>query len=375
MGIQGMRKAVAGPPPVRSKSPRTVCHWQKRVPGRMLPAAAHPLVIVASFGYAFGQDKCSDILASGLKNNIVTQKNDRSYNAGFYLACSLSYNEASKYFNSANSSATSAGGAVGYGPFSLGGNYGGSSSSAVSEGDFNKWKQDNCSQIPGQNAANAFEYYAQSVVAPGVVNAWKQCMVERDGLSCWAEDHGDVGGVDFVYNWKQPHYDPPTEHPTVASSTVKRTEEAIEQNVIPTGQTILIGTDDRFLEKPADQSIFISLNLQYKRQYAEKCSVYIPAAEPEAIPFKCGLNPGYVCNYAIYSKRQGRPVRYFSISAGVTTLIHGVLPNDLYCVSSSQPPSDPAQCTNSWDNPWRWHPRLVGDGDGFNPPDANPPHP
>jgi hypothetical protein len=311
----------------------------------------------------------SDILASGLKNNIVTQKDNRSYNAGFYLACSLSYNEASKYFNSSNSSATSAGGAVGYGPFSLGGNYGNRGEAAISEGDFNKWKQDNCSQFSSQNSGNAFQYYAQSVVAPDVVRSWRECMADRDGLSCWAEDHGD--SVDFVYNWKGA----PPDLPTVVSSTVKRSDEATEQNVIPADKPVVIGTADRLLDKRADQTLFISLQLLYKAAYGEHCSVYVPAATPEPIPFKCGLNPGYICYYAIYSKHHGQPVRYFSIPAGVTNLIHGVLPNDLYCVSSSPPPSDPAQCTNSWDNPWRWHAQLVDNGDGFNPPDTNPPHP
>jgi hypothetical protein len=84
------------------------------------------------------------------------------------------------------------------------------------------------------------------------------------------------------------------------------------------------------------------------------------------IPFRCGLSPG-PCYYAIYNNH-GSAVRYFSISGSATNLIKGVSRNDVYCVSNVKPPSDQKDCTDS-DNPWRWHPRLVGNGDGFNPPD------
>ena len=85
----------------------------------------------------------------------------------------------------------------------------------------------------------------------------------------------------------------------------------------------------------------------------------------QLINFKCGLNPGFTCQYAVY-KPDGKLIRRFSLLAGENIDVDGISDKDLYCVSTAPPPTDMEMCTLSDGNPWRLPPRLVGRGDGHN---------
>lgn len=87
-------------------------------------------------------------------------------------------------------------------------------------------------------------------------------------------------------------------------------------------------------------------------------------SQSQSINFRCGLNPGYTCQYAIYTP-DGTLRRRFSLLAGENVDIDGISDKDLYCVSTERPPADMNMCTLS-DSPWRLPPRLVAHGDGHN---------
>lgn len=70
----------------------------------------------------------------------------------------------------------------------------------VTEEQYDLWRSENCGDLSAQNAEAAFDYLAQSTVAASVVDAWKSCMIERDGLSCWAEPYDDT--IAFAISWR-----------------------------------------------------------------------------------------------------------------------------------------------------------------------------
>jgi hypothetical protein len=95
-----------------------------------------------------------------------------------------------------------------------------------------------------------------------------------------------------------------------------------------------------------------------------------PLSVSPSIPFRCNLPSSYVCHYAVYLS--GGKVQRFSIPAGYTEGISGVSSDDLYCVSTEDPPDNPDMCTPSnpelleLSKPWRVKTRRVGHGDTFN---------
>ena len=88
-----------------------------------------------------------------------------------------------------------------------------------------------------------------------------------------------------------------------------------------------------------------------------------PISSPP-INFMCRLNPGFVCQYAIFTP-DGKLLRRFSLLSGENVDIDDISGEDLYCVSTDPPPADMNMCTKS-DNPWRLPPRLVAHGDSHN---------
>jgi hypothetical protein len=88
-------------------------------------------------------------------------------------------------------------------------------------------------------------------------------------------------------------------------------------------------------------------------------------APSQPINFRCGLSPGFTCQYAVYEPN-GKLLRRFALLAGEDIDVDGISDKDLYCVSTEPPPTDMEKCTLSNNNPWRLPPRLVGRGDGHN---------
>lgn len=158
----------------------------------IITKAAVALVAATYLLSAGAQDACRDVLALGMNQETRTsQTSTAEADRNYY--CSATLSEARSYYNSqkSNSSSSSASGGISYGPFSItgGDKSGAGSSDSLTNEQYSKWKDDNCSQIERKRDSRTFEFEARKVVAQSVVAAWRDCMVNRRGLTCWFEEH------------------------------------------------------------------------------------------------------------------------------------------------------------------------------------------
>jgi hypothetical protein len=223
---------------------------------------------------ALAQDECNDILATGLKDTSQNQSGYSVSGAATFYACSLDYNNFHDYFANSDQHSNSYNGSVGYGGFSLGGGVSTGTAAAMSQDQFNEWKTQNCSNSSSSDNESAFQYSAQSVLAPAVVQAWETCMDHRSGLTCWATPHGN--NIEFDWNWQSDD----AGLPSVQSSNSIWDDGTNSQNIVADNSPIYIGKSMKIFTRTPDHGVDFVLNAIISNRYIDSCSVYVPP-EPD----------------------------------------------------------------------------------------------
>jgi hypothetical protein len=150
---------------------------------------------------AWAQD-CDGILKAGLLNSNQVIDQTKAQTAAKSAFCSMSESE-SQSQHSLDLAAQYL--PVGNGSLS-------NRSAAIS-----KFRQENCGSSSSSSALDHFHYDSQQAVASGVVESWRQCMLNRDGLTCFAAPDSHLSGiVDVVLSWR----DLEGRQPTIRSTDV-----------------------------------------------------------------------------------------------------------------------------------------------------------
>lgn len=217
---------------------------------------------------AYGQDRCSDILQSGLFDQSVRQSDQRYANAERYWACNASLSEARDYLKKQSSSSDNAGGSVSYGIFSAEGGGGKQDANSLTEEKLRSWKQDNCSETSSDQNKTAFEYFAQSSVSAGVVSAWKECMQQKESFSCWASPQGN--NTIFTYNWRSSDVD----LPVIRSAEVIVDGE--KYTLADPGTEVYIGSKSYSITGTSGKNTTVIVDILHENRYTHSCSAYVP---------------------------------------------------------------------------------------------------
>jgi len=208
----------------------------------------------------------------------------------------MSFEEARKYLQKSNSTSSGLSGTIGYGGFSLGGGRDNAAAESLSEKDFDKWQTQNCSTSDREKSSRAFQYFAQSVLAPNVVNAWRDCMLKRstENLTCFTQVQGST--INFVYNWKGDA----VEIPKVASSLVVHGNDVKNEPLLPPGTPVYIGENSQTIPYDKVQGTMVRMTVVLGNRYSYQCGVWIPpapsTATAQSLPKKLELQDSQVAN-------------------------------------------------------------------------------
>ncbi|WP_162820512.1 hypothetical protein [Microvirga calopogonii] len=227
------------------------------------------LLSLMSFPGSVLADECGDILRANLIERFE-KKTDRSYaNAERYWACNASLQEARSYLAKQESQTDSGGGSVNYGLFGASGEGSSVTASSLTQSQLSVWQQKNCSDVSSDRSEKAFEFYAQSTVASGVVSAWKACILRKENLSCWASPYGKA--ILFTMNWRSMD----AELPTVRSSSVS--SEGASSELIEKGQQVLLNQSQYKIDRNEGRDYLIEISLTHRGRYSYSCFAFIPA--------------------------------------------------------------------------------------------------
>jgi hypothetical protein len=217
-------------------------------------------------------DDCSDVLSPALLNRSVNQRSTSFAEATRNWMCAASLNEVNRYSSSSDSS-SGGGGFNLFGYFGIGAE--GASASSVTEGQFEAWKQQNCSQNDYSMNRSAFEFFAQQAVAPAAIEAWRACKLRQQALSCWISPHGTGNQIEFHYNWNGNAVDVPA----VKDFDVRQ-GVSTPQLLKKSGDKIYIGEATEIINRNPTLDTQIRLNIVLSERFAYSCGAYIPMTPP-----------------------------------------------------------------------------------------------
>ncbi|MDX1070540.1 hypothetical protein GOL94_27410 [Sinorhizobium medicae] len=235
---------------------------------------------------AMAADECRAILAQGIMNASTETRKSQSSESDRAYYCSATLNEARTFYDKQDKDFGSSGGgaSISYGPFGGGVNTSQTdvNSSSLTEETYNKWKNDNCSEQEKDRAQQAFEFQAQSWVAVSIVDAWRDCKLNVDGLSCWTEPETD-GAVLLNVVWRKLT----NSVTTVLNSFLKGGESVWDGTpkgrIFPTNMTLPKGHVQVAVLRPGADSVRASLNVTNDGE-AHSCAVYVSAKPPAPAP-------------------------------------------------------------------------------------------
>ncbi|EJN34296.1 hypothetical protein [Pseudomonas sp. GM80] len=229
------------------------------------------ILLSVNAGHALA-DSCDSILDEKLMtaSSIVDQSEAES--AAKYAFCNKSYSEAK----------SSSGGSIG-GSFKFI-----SASASKDESSFNKWKQSNCGDSSSSSATAKYRFSAQKALGDGVVEAWRTCMLQKDGLSCLVSPSSDNETITFMYSWK-----PSGVGKTVILKSSIYNGSSIDggdvkNKVAKDGDVIYPGRKNlTIVRADASKKTIIGINALYNEDVSYECSVEVPVISskpPDPVP-------------------------------------------------------------------------------------------
>lgn len=206
-------------------------------------------------------DSCDAILDEKLMtaSSIVDQSEAES--AAKYAFCNKSYSEVK----------TSSGGSIG-GSFKFI-----SASASKDESSFNKWKQSNCGDSSSSSATAKYRFSAQKALGEGVVEAWRTCMLQKDGLSCLVSPGSDNESINFIYSWKPSGVGKTLMLDSMIYNGSRINGEDAKNKVAKDGEVLYPGKRNiTVVRGDTSKKTIIGINALYNEDVSYECSVEVP---------------------------------------------------------------------------------------------------
>jgi hypothetical protein len=220
-------------------------------------------------------DDCSDILRPDLLSKSVSQRNAAHSQAARSWACTTTLSELQNY--SASTDSDSSGGGINFLSY-IGLSAQGASASSLTNEQFERWKQQNCSQGATDLNRSAYEFFAQQALDPRAISAWRACKLRQESLSCWVSPRG-ANQIDFHFSWRSSAID----LPIVKEFTVIK-GGSIPQQLAQAGDKVFIGEATKVISRETNQDTTISLNVILSQRWTYSCVGFVPRAAAVAPP-------------------------------------------------------------------------------------------
>lgn len=211
-------------------------------------------------------DSCDAILDEKLMtaSSIVDQNEAES--AAKYAFCNKTYSEVKK------STSGSVGGSYKF--FSAG--------ASKDESSFNKWKQSNCGDSASSSATARYRFSAQKALGEGVVEAWRDCMLKKEGLSCLIAPGSDNETIKFIYSWRPRGSGKNIMLDSMIYNGSRVNGGDASNKVSADGATVYPGRRNiTVIRDDVRKKTIIGINTLYNEDIADECNVEVPADSPE----------------------------------------------------------------------------------------------
>ncbi len=220
------------------------------------------LVIVQTLYSPAGlaQDKCGDIISK-----IVTTKfsasNENERATLIFNTCSMSFEEHKKaYGNKASANFQALSGKREY-----------------SSSSYDQFKQESCTNLSTDKARSAQQYAFQQGPDSEGVRAWRECMLNREGLTCWVQPSGAIGSVSLVINWRSDLTTlPKVTESFLSSGSQSSAAGAVPGKLLPIGAILPRGSKAIEITKPPRGALDASLSVEVDGQ-GRSCNVFVSA--------------------------------------------------------------------------------------------------
>jgi hypothetical protein len=207
-------------------------------------------------GPSLADDYCNDILARDLGNKQTIQTNNNSSSALHQAQCIK--NDSS----SSNSSGTSIGG--NYADVASG-NYNQNGSSAQNQ------SSSDCSSTNAEQHASAALYYSQAIYRD-VVDAWKQCMTNRQQFACWVTNSGSEEHLTIHARWNKL-----SAQPKVIRSSI-RVGNNPTRPAFNVGDRLYLNDNLVDVDRNKNEDVVVTIQASSDATASDSCEVFVPSS-------------------------------------------------------------------------------------------------
>lgn len=245
------------------------------------------MILFSFYAGAVYAESCDAILDEKLMtaSSIVDQSEAES--AARYAFCNKSYSEMKQ------STSGSIGGSYKF--FSV--------DASKDESSFAKWKQSNCASASSSSAEAKYRFSAQKALGEGVVEAWRDCMLEKTGLSCLVAPGSDNETVKFIYSWRPQGSKQNVMTDSVIYNGSRVGGADVADKVAANGSIVYPGRRNVMVSrKDVNRKTIIAINTLYNEDAVNECSVEIPGNTPISVPAE---QPRSIAGRWCYSSASG----------------------------------------------------------------------
>lgn len=232
------------------------------------------LILPISASALAAEDNCRAILQDGFFNQYNSSTSQSREQALYAEMCSSSYEQAKNLASRAQSSGSGGNVGVSYGLFGLDAGATSSSASSLTESHFNEWKKTHCEKNSSADSSRAAEYIMQKTVSEAVVNAWTNCMVAREGLSCYAAPYDQEALLNI--SWKKTSLtQPEVTSSYLSKGAVSDFEGVMSGKLLPEKQKLYPGVLQIPVTRNKEKSLVANLNVIHDG-VGYPCSFFVP---------------------------------------------------------------------------------------------------
>lgn len=245
-----------------------------------------PMLFIFSLPPAMAGNACRNILTSGFYHEYSRTPAPLRDRAMYAELCASNYQSARKALEQIHQTGDASAFAVSLGSFAAAENGAHSSWEELTQAQFNQWKNAYCA-TSFADSSRAAEFLMQEAIADPaspIVSAWRACMKNREGLTCWAAPSSPASrDITLNVNWrKDGDSQAEVQHSFLSRSAVSNFKGAPARRLLPAGHKL----DNGALEIPVtsldDGGVVANLTLsEGGGEYS--CNVFIPG-EKDFVP-------------------------------------------------------------------------------------------
>jgi hypothetical protein len=248
----------------------------------VLACNALPVLFLFLLPSAMARNACGNILTSGFYHEYSRTSPAPRDRAIYADLCASNYQMARKAVAQIHESGNGSSFGVFLGLFSLAENGVYLSGEELTQDQFHQWKSAYCA-TSFANSSRAAEFLMQEAIADPaspIVNAWRACMKNREGLSCWAAPTSPTSrDITLSVNWRKDG-DLPAEvqYSYLSRSAVSNFKGTAARRLLPAGHKLDNGVLEIPLTSLDDGGVAANLTLsQEEGEYS--CNVFIPGGK------------------------------------------------------------------------------------------------